>query len=209
MVVVGVLSVRKSGGMTTISLESACHTGRSCCTKRCTKWFPKITNVLLSKVLKKLCICIFSSITSRIMFCERWRHWDADLHSNVPVGWIGETFHACFVQHESESIHTSQALLVGLHWLAVRYVFKFLLSISQVTEGLCFQSCLSVILSGEGSNLWQLLRMHGPHHTAPPPPPPPDMFKLWTRYTCSNLFIMKFVRTASGPLASYWNAFFL
>ena len=49
-------------------------------------------------------------------------------------------------------------------------------------------------VQGSNPDMFILLQL-GPHCTVYPPP------------TCSNLFIMKYVRSASRQLASYWNAF--
>ena len=60
----------------------------------------------------------------------------------------------------------------------------------------------------------------GPHCTGTPPKPQPtpDMFNLdlivkgptpALPWTCPNLFIMKYLRLASGRCASYWNVFLL
>ena len=59
------------------------------------------------------------------------------------------------------------------------------------------------------------LTVQGP---LPNPSPPPDMFNLdlivkgptpALPWTCPNLFIMKYLRLASGRCASYWNVFLL
>ena len=58
-------------------------------------------------------------------------------------------------------------------------------------------SVMSVCLSTGGGPMWLLPMMHwtSPYRDSP--------------QTCSNLFIMEHVRLASGPLASYYNAFLL
>ena len=83
-------------------------------------------------------------------------------------------------------------------------------------------SCLSIIMSAQGGGvpMWLLPMMHQTWPYKDPLVPLPrtgtprhvQTCSTWTSLyplpqTCSNLFIMKYVRLASGRLASYWNAF--